>query len=674
VEGHGNGWFNTGDMGHVDEQGYLFISGRSKEIINRGGETISPFEIEEAIVQHPSVKETIAFSAPHEQYQETVGVIIVTKPGKPRVDLPNLHKYLENKLHRSKWPQVIVYSDGLPKNAAGKTLRIKYAERIRLTSIDEESAPSKRLYEAENPPVGTALTVPIAMKPVEIKLEDTTAFLSSFGFLTEVVVTTMDLASQQEVVVAFVTTETGSSLESSQVQNIQQRCAESLDQYLIPVEIFVLSEFPKTSRGMIDYEALQEVGMQLFSQKSIIQPRNTIESQIELIWRSMLGCSTMLSVTSSFFDLGGDSLKAGQVIGAMRQQLRVPLSVADLFTAPTIEAFAIKISTMKSIGSPQISSAISPIRLKRSNSMSPKDNIVARTEKRRTLGGSLQMKLSTIEEERQEKINREYMTWEFSPPLSSTSFGCLFIQALPIAVIYPLRRIIIWFLIAGPWVSLMKAGYGRFVSLLAAMFIARFLLGLGAPLVGILAKWIIIGKYKAGRYPLWGAMYLKWWIVEQIVNIMGKGYFRDDIPLIGPHLVRLYYILMGGNIGLNVKIHKDAKLGQADLLTIEDDVAIDNCNIRPFSIEEVSYPILFLIILYDAVFSLIPFLRVILYYYQFELGKDLVWESRVLLQQVLIYLLVLVLVPCPLLTKQKQTVIQFIVNIVAHFMNLLQVI
>lgn len=64
-----DGWFSTGDMGHLDESGYLFISGRSKEIINRGGETISPFEIEEAVIQHACVKETLAFSAPHQEYQ-----------------------------------------------------------------------------------------------------------------------------------------------------------------------------------------------------------------------------------------------------------------------------------------------------------------------------------------------------------------------------------------------------------------------------------------------------------------------------------------------------------------------------------------------------------------------------------------------------------------------------
>ena len=71
---------------------YLFISGRSKEVINRGGETISPFEIEEAVLQTAGhlVKETMAWSAPSDKFQETIGVVVVPKTGMPRVDLPYL--------------------------------------------------------------------------------------------------------------------------------------------------------------------------------------------------------------------------------------------------------------------------------------------------------------------------------------------------------------------------------------------------------------------------------------------------------------------------------------------------------------------------------------------------------------------------------------------------------
>ena len=90
-------------------------------MINRGGETISPFEIEEACQGHPYIKEVLCFSAPNAQYQESIGVVIVKQNNKPRVDLNTLHAYLENRLHRSKWPQVIIFSDkGLPKNATGK--------------------------------------------------------------------------------------------------------------------------------------------------------------------------------------------------------------------------------------------------------------------------------------------------------------------------------------------------------------------------------------------------------------------------------------------------------------------------------------------------------------------------------------------------------------------------
>jgi hypothetical protein len=84
-------------------------------------------------------------------------------------------------------------------------------------------------------------------------------------------------------------------------------------------------------------------------------------------------------------------------------------------------------------------------------------------------------------------------------------------------------------------------------------------------------------------------MYLKWWIVEQIIHLFGSGIFFQDLPFIGSKLICLYYTLMGANIGRNVKIHKEAKLGQYDLINIGDNVVIDNSLLRPFSLEEVKY-------------------------------------------------------------------------------------
>jgi acyl-CoA synthetase (AMP-forming)/AMP-acid ligase II len=100
---------------------YLFITGRSKEIINKGGEVISPFEVEEAImtVAKDRVKTTLAFSIEHDVLQETIGIVVVPVSSQPRVSLAELHDLLRECLHPSKWPFAIVYMDDLPKNNAG---------------------------------------------------------------------------------------------------------------------------------------------------------------------------------------------------------------------------------------------------------------------------------------------------------------------------------------------------------------------------------------------------------------------------------------------------------------------------------------------------------------------------------------------------------------------------
>lgn len=583
------GWFNTGDMGHLDANNYLFISGRSKEIINRGGETISPFEIEEAIIQHPLVKETIAFSAPHKEYQETVGAVIVTEPGKARVDLPTLHKYLEDKLHRSKWPQLIVYMEALPKNAAGKVLRIRLAERLKLKDIDEDSSPLTRIFEAKCPKVGVALTEPIELQSVNTAVTATKKLISDSGKVKKSVVIRVDLPFQSDSIVAFISPSGLHTLDTNMktvgddsligehvITELMDLCAEKLHCYLRPLSIYILPSDSNLLDSGEDSEALKAYALRLFTEQNTVKPRNNTELQLEAIWREQLGAKSVLSVTASFFSLGGDSLKAGKLVAAMRKKLDVQLSVADLFTAPTIEGMAHKVLLLKTIGSPRTTSG-------RASKHTPKGR--GKASKAAGGAGFLYQSAPQDEEEGEEEEDK-YASTEYQSPFSNTSFSCLFVQALPLVVIYPIRRIIIWFLIAGPWVEFMRQGLGRFTSLVLAMIAMRVVLAILAPLAGIAVKWLLIGRYQPGRYPLWGSMYLRWWFVEKVVNVFGKGVFRDDLPIIGSHMVRLYYVMMGASIGRNVKIHRDAKIGQADLLTIGDDVCIDNSIIRAFSIEE----------------------------------------------------------------------------------------
>ena len=454
IEGQ-EGWFNTGDMGSLDAAGYLFISGRSKEIINRGGETISPFEIEEAVLQHPLVKETLAFSAPHAEYQESIGVVVVTHPTKPRIDLPSLHKFVEDKLHRSKWPQLIVFMSALPKNAAGKILRIRLGERLQLAAVDEESAPARRLHSATCPPVGTPLSQPIECTQVVVDFSSTEEFLRHLPKVTNAAVIAVDLPGRQDACVAFVSTASLSGAASDQAEVLLKECQENLHQYLAPVVIHILPSLPTQSVSpAVDREALQKIALRLYAEKSIVLPRNAIETQLEAIWRAQLGAASSVSVATSFFDLGGDSLKAGQLVAVMRKKMRVQLSVADLFTASTIEKMAHKIATLKTLGSP------SP------NPQSARQASGSTTDP--ALPGAAGL----------------YATSEHMSFFSNTSFACLVVQALPIAVVYPISRLLVWYLFASLWVGLMKFGHRRFETLVAAMLITRLLAGVIGPLTG----------------------------------------------------------------------------------------------------------------------------------------------------------------------------------------------
>ncbi len=125
------GWFRTGDQGRFDADGYLTITGRLKEIINRGGEKISPREVDEVLLMHPAVAQAVTFAAPHELLGEEVACAIVLRDGSSAT-ADEIRAFAAEKLIKFKVPKQIVFLEEIPKGATGKLQRIGLAKKLGL--------------------------------------------------------------------------------------------------------------------------------------------------------------------------------------------------------------------------------------------------------------------------------------------------------------------------------------------------------------------------------------------------------------------------------------------------------------------------------------------------------------------------------------------------------------
>jgi acetyltransferase-like isoleucine patch superfamily enzyme len=557
------GWFDSGDMGSMDEDGYLFISGRSKEIINKGGEVVSPFEIEEAVmtVAKDRVKNTLAFSVEHDVLQETIGLVIVSVPGQPRISLAELLDMLRDHLHPSKWPFALVYMDDLPKNNAGKPLRIKLAQRLGLGCLHDGVPALHRHFSAAVPDKNSALSEPIPCSRVTVDLQSIERAISNVIGVHDVAVR----INAEDAPEAFVSVNPASELDSA---SIKMALLTSLPGYCVPDPLYVFQKPLAKIGNDVDFHTMEE---EIKSQNASAMSPNALIVR-DIVAALLTKDAATITGDSDFFLLGGNSLLLGRLAHSIRKETGNNLKVSDLFTNSTINGIA---------------------------------TLLVVDESSSTLAGK-----GEKEKYPESMVSYEASTLGYGSEFEDSGRGqnhplSLLVQIIPVVFFYPLKAAWTWTMILfclSLFVGVISNGYWERVgSLLAAIVAARLSSRIVSPIAAIAFKWVVIGKYRVckfplyypdrahlffqpGRYRMWSAYHLRWWIVNQSLRASGRGIFA-----LHPSLELLYYRLLGAKIGRNVKIDSGAKLGEFDLIHIGDNARIDRSLIRGFCVERDGY-------------------------------------------------------------------------------------
>ena len=591
-------WFNTGDKGYLDADNYLYLTGRSKEVINRGGEIIAPTDIEEAMLSHAHIKNLVAFSTPHKLLQETIGVCVVSAPGCPRVGLAGMQAHASRTLHPSKWPQLIVYASDIPKTSTGKAMRVRLDKRMDLPEISDDTPERERLFEAEMLKPGAPVQAPIPTAPLVINPADTEAAIKAQPGVADVFVATREVDKQPQLV-AFV------APQEVDAEALLDALATSLHEYLVPVLIKSLASVPRAADGSVAEDALPQVS----TARVCVAPRTEVEKKVQAIWCELLHVAeTDASMDSDFFLCGGTSLLAGTFAGEIKKAFSLPLSGTALFKMRTIEAIAAAVEQHNKQNEVQ-------------DSLEPREmpgrfpHFMGLIGALRGSHGGSQSHLPTGGGGDAEGVGAEPKQMQ---PVSQDSFLPLVVQALPLILFHPIRRIFSWALFIFLWVTFLNAppilllyrdenatiydwvasaaaaddlephqaalvqlihsGFAvagdfasrRFFVMLGALAVLHCARSLAFPLLGILTKWLVIGRYRAGRSRLWGSYYLRWWFVHQTLRFCGRGVFD-----LNDALRCRYYKLLGARVGHGIKIHETCALSEADLVSIGDGTCLD---------------------------------------------------------------------------------------------------
>ncbi|WP_010545307.1 Pls/PosA family non-ribosomal peptide synthetase [Sphingomonas elodea] len=312
-----------------------------------------------------------------------------------------------------------------------------------------------------------------------------------------------------EFLAAFLVARGGAAID---LEAVRARVRERLPNYMRPAGYQLLDALPTlAASGKVDRKALQRPALAPASDRETVAPATPLETQLHAVWAEAFA-PQKVSVTDDLFeDLGGHSLKAARLVSAIRKTPGLAgISIQDLYAAPNIRALAERL----------------------------KDKLTGE--------------------------NAVELPFHHTP--AATRWLCWIAQTIALVPIYAIAGLQ-WFF---PYVAYVHLT-GDFDRVPALLFSGLSFLAIPplAMLASIVVKWIVIGRYRAGEYPLWGSYYFRWWFVRRFSEVIATPY------LAGTPMIRAYYRLMGAKVGKRAFIGR-GNIDAADLVSIGDDAVVSD--------------------------------------------------------------------------------------------------
>ena len=512
--------------------------------------------MEEAINGHPDVMACVAFSTKHSVLQEVVGLLLVPTRNRPRLDLTSLHEYLgQGRLAAPKWPQCIVYMDGgVPKSHTNKLLRVKLGQRLSLPELNDSMYAIERTFQANCPPQGTPVSVAIPCENVRVNPQEVQAVLRQALVIQP---------DEQELLVVSHPSKLGALV--AYVLNIDRMAVvllakERLDAYAVPGHVCTLSGGSPGSFTSFDLtppqpsDAIASIFQEEVARGS--GPADPIVMELQELMQVLLDLDCLPAPDTNFFNLGGSSMLASQLGSRIRKLHGIPFGGAEVFHFPTCDAIAGVIRERRDEGNTDGTevhshSAADPASQGASSLFSK------------------QLNLSQT---------------PFDPTRLDPQSGIwanLF-QLIPLFVIYPAWQLMRFFMFFRCllWILNLTPGEHNIYKFVFTLVCFHSLWVTVTPLLFVLIKWAVIGKYQKGRYPIWGEYYLRWWFVDVMRKLIGRGIWGSNY-----RFLNFYYRLLGANIGRDARISLEADIAEYDLVSVGENAAVEYSTVRGFGVD-----------------------------------------------------------------------------------------